>query len=46
MERNNWSDFELELFYKRNFYPHLDMVTDDLYRKGLIEEGKYIINID
>lgn len=36
----------LELFWDRNFYPHVDMIIDDLHKKGLIEEGEYTIDID
>jgi hypothetical protein len=36
----------IELCWERNFYPCLDMVVNDLYKKGLIEEGEYVINID
>jgi hypothetical protein len=36
----------IELWWERNFYPCLDMVVNDLYKKGLIEEGEYVINID
>jgi hypothetical protein len=38
--------FELELWWKRNFYPHIEMIANDLYNKGLIEAGDYVINID
>ena len=34
-----------DLFWERNFYPSVDMIIDDLYKKGLIKEGKYFINI-
>jgi hypothetical protein len=34
------------LFWERNFYPSLDVVANDLYSKGLIEEGTYTIDID
>lgn len=34
------------LFWERYFYPDFDMVIDDLTRRGLIEPGKYMINID
>lgn len=40
------SRFGLNLFWDRNFYPHVDMIIDDLYKKGLLEEGEYTINID
>lgn len=36
----------LDLFWDRNFYPSIYMVIDDLYKKGLIEKGDYVINID
>lgn len=36
----------LDLFWHRNFYPHIDTVVNDLYNKGLIEKGDYTINID
>ena len=36
----------LEMFWHRNFYPDIEMLIDDLHKKGLLEEGKYIINID
>ena len=41
--RKNW---EIELFWDRNFYPNIQTVANDLYSKGLIEAGDYIINID
>ena len=34
------------MFWTRSFYPSLEMVAQDLYEKGLIEEGSYTINID
>jgi hypothetical protein len=34
------------LFWKRNFYPELQTVANDLHKKGLIEAGKYTIDID
>lgn len=39
-------DYCLELWWHRNFYPHISMIVNDLYKKGLLEEGKYLINID
>lgn len=45
-ERNNWLDYELELFWKRNFYPDIYTLANDLYSKGLIEKGEYDIKID
>lgn len=43
---NQKYDWELELFWERNFYPSLYTVANDLYKKGLIEPGDYMINID
>lgn len=34
------------LFWTRNFYPDVQMVANDLYAKGLIEAGDYVIDID
>lgn len=39
-------DHGLSLFWKRNFYPDVQMVANDLHEKGLIESGEYCINID
>lgn len=39
-------EFDIELFWERNFYPSLQTVANDLHKKGLIEAGDYIINID
>lgn len=36
----------LDLWWKRNFYPHVSMVINDLHKRGLLEEGNYSINID
>ena len=36
----------IELFWHRNFYPGFQMVANDLHAKGLIEAGKYTIDID
>ena len=38
--------FGIELWWQRNFYPSSSMILQDLHSKGLIPEGKYIINID
>lgn len=42
-DRESWS---LNLFWERNFYPDLQTVANDLHAQGLVEAGKYIINID
>lgn len=44
---NEWHrEHGLELFWSRNFYPSLAMVAQDLFERGLIEEGEYTIVID
>jgi len=32
--------------WTRNFYPCVDMIIEDLYEKGLIDEGEYCLEID
>ena len=39
-------DFELTLWWDRNFYPDIQMVANDLHAKGLLEAGEYLIDID
>jgi len=39
-------DRYIVMWWERNFYPTLDMIVNDLYKKGLIEAGEYAINID
>lgn len=39
-------DWENDTFWERNFYPDVRMIANDLHSKGLIEPGKYIIEID
>lgn len=43
---NQKYDWELELFWERNFYPDIHTLANDLHSKGLIEAGDYLINID
>jgi hypothetical protein len=38
--------FAIELFWKRNFYPDVDMIINDLHEKGLLDAGEYVIDID
>lgn len=35
-----------DIFWHRNFYPHISILAQDLYKKGLIEAGDYLIKID
>lgn len=39
-------DYQLELWWHRNFYPDVQMIANDLHSKGLIEAGDYVIDID
>lgn len=39
-------EWELDLWWGRNFYPDVQMVANDLYAKGLIPAGEYYIDID
>ena len=38
--------FGLELWWKRNFYPSIEMIARDLQKRGLLEVGEYTIIID
>ncbi len=40
------SNFSIRLWWERNFYPDIQMVANDLYEKGLLKKGNYIIDID
>lgn len=42
-DKNSWT---LDLFWRRNFYPDVQMVVNDLHAKGLFPAGDYVINID
>lgn len=39
-------DFDLKLWWDRNFYPDFQTVANDLHTKGLLEAGNYGIDID
>lgn len=45
-DNNNCESWEIKLWWERNFYPSIEMIANDLHAKGLLKEGKYIINID
>lgn len=36
----------IQLWWERNFYPHVDMIITDLHSKGLLPAGDYLIDID
>ena len=44
--KNQQYDWELGMFWERNFYPDIDTLANDLHKKGLLEAGEYAINID
>jgi hypothetical protein len=44
--RTEKNKFSIDLWWERNFYPNVQMVANDLYKKGIIEKGDYIIEID
>ncbi len=39
-------DYRTDLWWERNFYPNIQTVANDLHKRGLIEAGEYVINID
>lgn len=40
------ADYQLELWWERNFYPDVQMVANDLHAKGLLVAGEHTILID
>lgn len=34
------------MWWERNFYPSVEMVANDLYKRGLLKAGEYAIEID
>jgi hypothetical protein len=36
----------LDMFWGRNFYPDFNTLINDLHKKGLIEAGSYVMEID
>lgn len=40
------SDYQLELWWDRNFYPNAQMIANDLHERGLLDAGEYLIEID
>lgn len=36
----------VDMFWDRNFYPDIQVIANDMYKKGLVDAGDYIINID
>lgn len=40
------TDYSIELWWERNFYPDIHTVANDLHKRGLIKAGEYSIEID
>ncbi len=45
-DKKESSKWDLDLFWDRNFYPHVSMIINDMHKKGLIEKGEFSIEID
>lgn len=43
---NDRQQWVINLFWERNFYPSIEVLADDLYKRGLVEAGEYVIDID
>lgn len=43
---NGRTDYAIDLWWDRNFYPDIHTVANDLHERGLIEAGDYSIEID
>ena len=39
-------EWEIDMFWEREFYPCVEIVANDLHKKGLIKAGDYKIEID
>ena len=39
-------DWMIETWWERNFYPEFQTLANDLHARGLLEAGKYTINMD
>lgn len=38
--------WERKLWFHRHFYPDVSMIINDFHKRGILEEGEYIIDID
>lgn len=39
-------DYELELWWKRNFYPYVHVLAHDLHERQILQAGEYTIEIN
>jgi len=46
LEPGREDQWGINLWWHRNFYPSVDMIINDLHKKGLLPEGDYVIDID
>lgn len=44
--KDEYTNYSLQCFYERNFYPCLGALVNDLHAKGLLPEGEYAIIVD
>jgi len=42
----NLEGWQLQLWWHRNFFPHVQMVANDLHAKGILDPGDYAIEVD
>ena len=40
------TQWAIDLWWERNFYPNIQMIANDLQEKGLLDAGDYVIDID
>ena len=47
LNAEDWkSPSAITMWWERNFYPNVDMIANDLHKRGLLPSGDYVINID
>lgn len=47
LNADDWdSPSAIPMWWERNFYPDVQMIANDLYDKGLLKAGEYVIDID
>lgn len=45
-DRVSNAEWEIALWWQRNFYPSVEMLANDLHQRGLLAAGDYVIEID
>jgi len=47
LNAEDWdSPSAIEMWWERNFYPDVEMIANDLHKRGILEAGEYVIDID